>query len=60
MRNRELVIYKHQKLMSEYNEMMIVMKKALYLNGEKPDIKQIDELQDKIFEVLKSNIIRIW
>lgn len=65
MRNREMVYYKHQELMSDYNEMMIQLKKALYLNGDVlPDIKQIelhlrqiDDLQNRVFEVLRKEEI---
>jgi hypothetical protein len=56
MRNREMVYYKHQELMSDYNEMMIKLKKALYLNGEIPDVR-VDDLQNQVFEVLRKEEI---
>jgi hypothetical protein len=53
MRDRELKIYIHQELMSEYNDTMIVIKKALYKADNTFYFNQIDELQNKVFEILR-------
>jgi tyrosine-protein phosphatase YwqE len=51
-------IFKHQKLMNELNDMMIRIKRHLFfIPGDtiKPTNKELDELTNKIINVLRKN-----
>jgi hypothetical protein len=69
-RPQELKTYKHQKLMNEFNDMMIKIKKYLFvinerkmmggsilkpINISKPTVEELDSLTNKIMTVLQED-----
>ena len=62
MKTRELRTYKNQKLMNDLNEMMIRIKSHLYgIPGDtiKPENEELDQLTNRLMEVLKKDSKRI-
>ena len=56
-------IFKHQKLMNEFNEMMIRIKRHLFFDGDTADFisepeptnKELDAITNKIMAVLRED-----
>lgn len=56
-------IFKHQKLMNEFNQMMIRIKQHLFFNGDtadfiskpEPTVKELDSITNKIMAVLRED-----
>lgn len=59
----ELRKFKHQKLMNEFNEMMIRIKLHLFCDGDtadfinhpEPTVKELDDLTNKIMTILRED-----
>lgn len=63
-RVEELKKYKNQKLMNEFNQMMIRIKLHLFddvvdpadfISHPEPSVKELDDITNKIMEVLKKD-----
>jgi len=54
----ELKIFKHQKLMNEFNEMMIILKQLILYSDSAlphPTNEELDDITNKIMKVLRED-----